>query len=279
MATQLVLGLVEPQSSGIGGGGFLLFWDGQRLHAYDGRETAPAAATETLFLRADGSPLPRDQATRSGLAVGVPGLSAPAGSRASRAWPPALVQAVRPAPSSSPSREFQWDQRLQTLLRVDPLLRSEPAAAALYYQANGEPLPLGTPLRNPAQAAVLRRVAREGAEAFYRGLIAEDLLNRVQSAPRPGAMSAADLRDYRVERREPLCQAWRQWRLCGLPPPAAGHLLSAQILGLLDPLPDLQRAQGLHRYAEAARLASASAAISMSATRASWRRRLGAGVR
>ena len=256
VATQLVLGLVEPQSSGIGGGGFLLFWDGQRLHAYDGRETAPAAATETLFLRADGSPMTRDQATRSGLAVGVPACCA--------CWKPRIASmAGCPGPGCStarsrlPSRDFRWGNGCRPCCASTPLLRGEPAAAALYYQANGEPLPLGTPLRNPAQAALLRRVAREGADAFYRGAIAEDLLNRVQSAPRPGAMRAADLRDYRVERREPLCHAWRQWRLCGLPPPAAGHLLSAQILGLLDPLPNLQQAEGLHRYAEAARLASA----------------------
>jgi len=256
VATQLVLGLVEPQSSGLGGGGFLLLWDGKRLLGYDGRETAPAAAGESLFLRADGSPLPREQATRSGLAVGVPGLLRLLESvhrdHGRLPWARLFEPAIAIA-----DRGFPMGQRLQTLLLVDPILRSEPAAAARFYDASGQPLPLGTLLRNPAQAEILRRVAREGADAFYQGAVADDLLKRVQQSPRPGAMTAADLRAYRVERRDPICSDWRGWRLCGLPPPSAGFLMTAQVLALLEPLPELQQAEGLHRYAEAARLAGA----------------------
>ncbi|MFN4116007.1 MAG: gamma-glutamyltransferase family protein [Inhella sp.] len=259
IASQLVLGLVEPQSSGIGGGGFLILWDGQRLHAYDGRETAPAAAPETLFLRADGSPLPRDQAERSGLAVGVPGLlrllETVHRGHGRLPWAELFAPAIRIA-----EQGFAMGPRLHELLRVDAHLRSEPAAAALFYGADGQPLPVGSLLRNPAQAALLRRVAREGAEAFYGGAIADDLLRRVRGQARPGSLTLADLQAYRVERREPLCFAWRQRRLCGLPPPASGLLLNAQLLQMLDaagPAAALMTAEGLHRYTEAARLAIA----------------------
>ncbi len=259
IAAQLVLGLVEPQSSGLGGGGFLIVWNGRALSAYDGRETAPAAAGEGLFLRADGSPLPRDQAERSGLAVGVPGL-------------PRLLEQVHRAQGRLPwarlfepalriaEQGFPMGARLHELLRVDPALRQEPAAAALFYQADGQPQPVGRLLRNPAQAAVLRRLAIEGADAFYRGAIAEDLVRRVRQHVRPGAMALTDLRDYRVERREPLCFDWRRHRLCGLPPPTSGLLLNAQLLQIYDALPQppvLMSAAGLHRYTEAARLAIA----------------------
>lgn len=258
VATQLVLGLVEPQSSGLGGGGFLLLWDGQLLFAYDGRETAPAAASETLLLQADGRLRPREQLTASGLAVGVPGL-------------PRLLETVHQRHGRLPwaklheaaigiaEQGFPLGPRLHELLRVDPLLRRDPAALAMFYRTDGQPLPVGTLLRNPAQAAVLRRLAREGADAFYRGAVAEEMLQRVRGHELPGAMTAEDLAGYRVVPRETLCVPWRQWRLCGMPPPAAGLLLSAQLLKLFDAAgggrwPEVE---AVHSYTEAARLAAA----------------------
>lgn len=259
IATQLMLGLVEPQSSGIGGGGFLILWDGRRLHAYDGRETAPAAAPESLFLRADGSPLPRGEAERSGLAVGVPGLlrllEAVHREHGRLPWARLFEPAIRAA-----EQGFPLGARLHELLRVDPALRQEPAAARQFYAANGDPLPIGTRLRNPAQAAILRRVASEGVAAFYSGAVAEDLVRRVRGHARPGSLSLADLQSYRIEHREPLCFSWRRYRLCGLPPPASGLLLNAQLLQLYDAAgapPPLMTVDGLHRYIEAARLAIA----------------------
>lgn len=259
IAAQLVLGLVEPQSSGIGGGGFLVLWDGQRLHALDGRETAPAGATETQFLRDDGSPLPRGEAERSGLSVGVPGLlrllETVHREHGRLPWSRLFEPALRVA-----EQGFPLGARLHELLRVDPLLRQEPAASALYYTPDGQPRPVGSLLRNPAQAAILRRVAQEGADAFYRGPIAQDLVHRVRSAARPGSLGLADLAAYRVLQRQPLCFDWRHHRLCGMPPPAVGLLLNAQILQLYDeanPAPPLMSVDGVHRYTEAARLAIA----------------------
>lgn len=258
-AAQLVLGLVEPQSSGIGGGGFLVLWDGQRLHAVDGRETAPAAATETQFLRDDGSPLPRGEAERSGLSAGVPGLlrlmETVHRDHGRLPWARLFEPALQLA-----EQGFPLGARLHELLRVDPLLRQEPGARALYYTPDGQPLPVGSRLRNPAKAAILRRVAAEGADAFYGGPVADDLVRRVRSAARPGAMDASDLQAYRVVHRTPLCTTWRRHRLCGMPPPAAGLVLNAQLLQLFDavgPAPPLMSVEGVHRYTEAARLATA----------------------
>lgn len=259
IATQLVLGLVEPQSSGIGGGGFLIVWDGERSHAYDGRETAPAAADENLLLRPDGQPLPRGLAERSGLAVGVPGLLRLLETVHRRHGRLPWAQLFEPALQIA-DEGFALGERLHELLRVDVGLRQDPAALAMYYRADGSPLPVGSRVRNPAQAAILRQVAERGADAFYRGAVAEDLLRRVRGHERPGRMQAADLQGYRVLVRQPLCAPWRRWRLCGLPPPASGLLLNIQLLALYDAAgapPAVSSEQGLHRYVEAARLAMA----------------------
>ena len=273
IAAQWVLGLVEPQSSGLGGGAFLLHFDGLQVRAYDGRETAPAAATPHQFLQPDGTPLPFMDAVDSGLAVGVPGavrmLELAHQSHGRLPWAqlfePAIALAVQ---------GFPVGERLHTLLKDDRLLRSNPGAAAYFYNASGEPWPVGHLLKNPAMAEVLRTLARQGASALYEGPIAQDLVRAVQSHPqRPGRLTEADLRAYRPLEREALCHTLDALRLCGFPPPSSGALAVGQILGLLGPYraglggkPPLD-AQGkpqpdwLHRYTEASRLAFADRAL------------------
>lgn len=268
IAAQLVLTLVEPQSSGIGGGAFLLHWDGRRLDAWDGRETAPAAADERLFLDAQGRPLPFREAVVGGLSVGTPGVMRllEAAHRAHGRLP--WAQLFEPAIAWA-DEGFPVGERLHALLRSDEHLRRDPAAATYFYGPDGQPHPVGHRLRNPALAAVLRTLAREGADAFYRGPIARSIVAKVRSHPtRPGRLSEADLATYQPRRREALCSPWRTWRLCGFPPPSSGHLAIAQILGLLEHAapPSPARVAGppgpdfLHAYAEASRLAFADRA-------------------
>lgn len=268
IAAQAVLGVVEPQSSGIGGGAFLLHWDTRRVQAYDGRETAPAAASESLFTDARGQPLPFEQARVGGRAVAVPGLlrMLEMAHREHGVLPWARL--FEPAIALA-ERGFPLGARLHGQLRTDPSLRRDPRALALFYRADGEPHPAGHTLRNPALAAVLRAVAAQGSVALHRGPVAADLVARVQGDAVPGSLRAADLANYRALEREPLCTDWRErWRVCGMPPPSSGHLTLMQILLLLDragPLlapaaGQLPGADSLHRYAEAARLAYADRA-------------------
>lgn len=277
IAAQMVLTLVEPQSSGIGGGAFLLTWDGQRVQAWDGRETAPAAADARLFLTPEGKPMGFHEAAVGGRAVGVPGLLrmlAQAHAQHGRLpWARLFEPAIQLAEAG-----FPVGPRLHGLLAQEPHLRRDAAAARHFYQDDGQPLPVGTLLRNPALAAVLRQLAQDGAEAFYRGPIAASIVAKVRQHPtNPGRLSERDLADYRPRQREALCSEWRSWRLCGFPPPSSGHLALAQILGIADAaagpttaagaaipgqrLPSGERdADFLHRWGEASRLAFADRA-------------------
>jgi gamma-glutamyltranspeptidase/glutathione hydrolase len=269
IAVQMVLTLVEPQSSGIGGGAFLLHHDGTSTVALDGRETAPAAATDTLFLR-NGAPMPLTEAIVGGRSVGVPGavrMLALAHRRYGRLpWARLFAPAIRHA-----ERGFAIGPRLARLLAGEKALPLDPDARAYFYQPDGTPKPVGTVLRNPALAAVLRSIADEGADAFYTGPIARDIVARVQSHPTsPGTLTTADIASYAPVEREPLCFAYRSTRICGLPPPGSGTLALGQILTMLESR-DLatlrpERAadgrwtlhpQAVHLYTEAARLAYA----------------------
>ncbi len=255
VAAQLVLGLVEPQSSGIGGGGFLVYWDGQRVRAYDGRETAPALADENLFLTAEGRPWPFSQAVASGASVGVPGLLSllETAHRAHGRLP--WAQLTEPARQLAEAG-VPIGPRLHKLLQVDSMLRSDPAAAAHFYDEQGKPLSLGTRLRNPAYAALMQRVAELGAKALQDGPAGLQLVERVQQHKRPGRLSLQDLQGYRVLEREPTCWVWQRWRVCGPPVPASGALFVGQVLALSGPA-DLRTASGQHRFLEASRLAGA----------------------
>ena len=270
VAVQMVLTLVEPQSSGIGGGAFLLHWDGRQLQALDGRETAPAEADERLFLGPEGRPLPFAQAVVGGRSVGVPGtvrMLEEAHRRHGRLpWAGLFEPAVALA-----EQGFAVSPRMHALLKAETALRQYPPAAAYFYRADGEPHPVGHVLRNPALAAVLRQIAARGSAALHQGPVAEDLVRRVREHPtNPGRMSLADLAAYTVQVREPLCTPWRTWRVCGFPPPSSGHLAVMQILGIVDHLGAAvpgalsggrPGADFLHRYTEAARLAYADRAL------------------
>ncbi len=269
IAVQMVLTLVEPQSSGIGGGAFLMHWDGRRLRAFDGRETAPAAADESLFLQPDGKPMSFMQAVVGGRSVGTPGLLRMLAQAHAAEGRLPWAQLFEPAIRLS-EQGFPVSARFQKLLAEDDFLPRDPVAGRYFYDAAGKPWPRGHVLRNPALAEVFRRIAREGAEAFYRGAIAEDMVRRVSTHPsNPGRLSLADLQAYRPRERDPLCTDWsgqgrQPWRICGFPPPSSGHLTIMQMLGMLPPVPAAQALQSgkpgadwLHRYTEVARLAFA----------------------
>lgn len=268
VAVQMVLTLVEPQSSGLGGGAFLLHWDGKTVSALDGRETAPAAADENLFINADGEPMDFQEAVVGGRSVGVPGtvkmLEQAHRQYGKLPWRELLQPAIRLAEDG-----FEISPRLQGLLASDPSLRSNPSAAAFYYQPDGTPWPVGHRLQNPALAALLKNIANNGSEAFYRGANAQSLVRQVTEHQNAGAMTLSDLEVYKPRQRDALCNLWQQrYQVCGFPPPSSGHITQMQILGILEQLPPLPAldqgvpgAEFLHRYTEAARLAYADRAM------------------
>jgi gamma-glutamyltranspeptidase/glutathione hydrolase len=262
VAVQMVLNLVEPQSSGIGGGAFLLHWNEaqKKIAAYDGRETAPAAARPDRFLRPDGAPMGIGEAISSGRSVGVPGvlrmLELAHAQHGRLPWKRLFEPAIRLAEEG-----FAVSPRLHRLVAADPLLRRNAAARAYFYLRAGNPLPVGHRLRNPELAAVLRRVADEGPDAFYRGDIARDIVAAVGSQPKPGDITEADLAAYRALEREAVCGGYRAHRVCGMPPPSSGGIAVLAILGTLERF-DMAKvrpnsSQAVHLFAEAGRLAYA----------------------
>jgi gamma-glutamyltranspeptidase/glutathione hydrolase len=267
VAVQMVLALVEPQSSGLGGGAFLLHWDGETVSALDGRETAPASADENLFINADGKPMDFQEAVVGGRSVGVPGtvkmLEQAHRQYGKLLWRELLQPAIRLAEDG-----FEISPRLHGLLGSDPSLRDNPPAAAFYYQPDGSPWPVGHRLRNPALAALLKNIADNGSDAFYRGTNAQALVRQVTEHRNAGAMTLSDLEVYKPRQRDALCNLWQQrYQVCGFPPPSSGHITQMQILGILEQLPPLPAldqgvpsAEFLHRYTEAARLAYADRA-------------------
>jgi len=264
VAVQMVLALVEPQSSGIGGGSFLLHFDGREVTAFDGRETAPTGADETLFLDEQGEPLAFMDAVASGRSVGVPGtvkmLEKAHAEYGKLAWKALFIPAITLAEDG-----FEVSERLHQSLADDEHLSRNPAARAFYYTAEGNPLAIGETLANPALAAILEDIAENGSDAFYQGSVARDLATRVQSHARPGTLTADDLQSYDAKVREPICTPWQQWVVCGFPPPSSGHLTVMQILGMLEqqpmaeaPLDNGAPSSGwLHHFLEASRLAFA----------------------
>jgi gamma-glutamyltranspeptidase/glutathione hydrolase len=262
IAVQLVLNLVEPQSSGLGGGAFLVHWDeaARRVITLDGRETAPAAAKPDRFIGPDGKPMRFVDAVVGGRSVGVPGtprLLEEAHRRWGKLpWPQVLAPAIRLAEDG-----FAISPRLNGLLSGERNLAKDARAAAYFYEADGQAKAVGTILRNPAFAATLRALAERGASTFYEGEIARDIVATVTGhATNPGDMTAADLSAYRVEEREPVCGAYRVWRLCGMGPPSSGAVAVQQMLGILETR-DLARmgpgAEAAHWFSEAGRLAFA----------------------
>ena len=262
IAVQMLLGVVEPHASGIGGGGFLLHYDGSShaITVYDGRETAPAGASPTMFLAPDGRPLGYREAVASGISVGVPGVLAMLElahkEKGKLAWSELFGPAIAAARDGFPvsSRLAAWLQRI-------PALREELAIRETYFDADGAPRKLGERIANPALADTMDLIARQGARVLYEGPVAAEMVDRVRSHPRPGTLSATDLAEYRPIKREAVCGPYRVWVVCGMPPPSSGGIAILQVLGLIQPF-DLQRdppndLRSLHLIAEASRLAFA----------------------
>lgn len=288
VAVQAMLTLVEPQSSGLGGGAFVLHHDPQEgLTAWDGRETAPADAPPTLFLDEEGTPMPFIQAVVGGRSVGVPGallaLSKIHQSHGRLPWRALFEPAARAAREG-----FEVTPRLQYLLELDPGLRLMPTARALYYP-EGRARRAGDTLRNPELAQVFDILAERGPRALYEGEIAESIVEAVRSAvqptlweasltqswlalgfesdlglvadvPAPGTMTLDDLRTYQARSREPLCLSYRAYRVCTLPPPSGG-LVVLQALGLLQHFDlssgSVRDSRTVHLIAEAGKVAFA----------------------
>jgi gamma-glutamyltranspeptidase/glutathione hydrolase len=238
IAVQMVLALVEPQSSGIGGGAFLLYANGSTVEAFDGRETAPAAADEKLFLGADGKPLAFYDGVVGGRSVGAPGavrmLELAHRQHGKLPWARLFAPAIALAEGG-----FQVSPRLSGLLKNDKYLKNDPVTAAYFYQPDGAPLAVGTRLRNLALADVLRQIAARGADALHTGSVAQAIVSKVQNHPtNPGKLALSDLANYQPQKREPLCTDYsaraKTYRLCGMPPPSSGAIAIAQILGILS---------------------------------------------
>jgi len=235
IAMQAVLTLVEPQSSGIGGGAFIMLWDGKNVHAYDGRETAPAGATERLFLRADGTPMTFPEAQIGGRSVGTPGVLRALEMAHKKTGHLQWAKLFEPAIRLS-EQGFAISPRLHALIAADRYIPKSPEMAAYFLNADGTAKATGTLLKNPALAAVFKRIAMEGPDALYHGPIADEIVRKVQGNHNPGSLSQADLQGYTAKERAPLCTDYKQWKVCGMPPPSSGGIAIAQILGTLQAL-------------------------------------------
>ena len=236
VAVQAVLGLVEPQSSGLGGGAFLVWYDAAsgQVTTLDGRETAPLAATPRLFQDASGEPLKFFEAVVGGRSVGAPGtpaLMAQAHLRWGRSdWSGLLDPAIRLAEEG-----FAVSPRLATLVAGDAERLAVHPDTAAYFLPGGVPLAEGDTLRNPAYADTLHLFAQLGADGFYTGPVAESIVAAVQGAAgNPGVLDMVDLAIYRVKERAPVCAPYRFWQVCGMGPPSSGALAVGQILGMLQ---------------------------------------------
>ncbi|APW37078.1 gamma-glutamyltransferase [Rhodoferax koreense] len=280
IAVQMVLALVEPQSSGVAGGAFLVYFNGKDVEAFDGRETAPAAADERLFLGADGKPLAFYDAVVGGRSVGTPGavrmLELAHREYGRLPWAQLFQPAIQLATNG-----FKVSARLNTLLAGEPHLKKDPVAAAYFYDASGQPWPVGHVLKNPALADVLQRIATQGSKGLLEGEVAQAIVDKVRHHPaNPGQLALTDLSGYQAKKRASLCFDYtakaaagaKDYRICGMPPPSSGTIAVGQILGLLNntdaarlplaagvtgfsgPTPG---ADWLHLYTEASRLAFA----------------------
>ncbi len=261
VAVQAMLGLVEPQSSGIGGGAFMLHWSAKekKLRSYDGREAAPAGVRADLFLDANNQPLDFPDAALGGRSVGVPGvlrmLELAHQRHGKLRWAENFQHAIFAAEEG-----FPISPRLHEQLSRERYLQDDAAARAVYYR-EGAPKPVGERLVNRAYGQTLRSVAHEGPDVFYRGAIAADIVHAVRTHAKPGSLAAEDLATYRAIERDPLCGPYRQWQVCSMGPPSSGGLAVLQMLAILQRVPFARAPphspDAIHYFAEAGRLAYA----------------------
>ncbi len=236
VAVQLVLGLVEPQSSGIGGGAFLVYYDAQtgRMTTFDGRETAPASATPELFQNEDGEPLKFFDAVVGGRSVGTPGtvklLYETHAKLGSMPWADLVAPAIKLATDG-----FEVSPRLAKVVNGDQKRLSRFETTRNYFFPDGKSLPVGHLLKNPEYAATLKAISEKGADAFYKGDIAKAIVKTVQNAEgNPGKLELADLANYKIKERPVVCAEYRSYEVCGMGPPSSGALTVGQILGQLN---------------------------------------------
>jgi gamma-glutamyltranspeptidase / glutathione hydrolase len=263
IAAEMVLGLVEPQSSGLGGGAFIVQWDAKSrsLTTFDGRETAPEAAKPDRFLASDGKPLAFEAAVLSGRSVGVPGLIRvlyAAHEKSGRLpWASLFEVAIKLADEG-----FPVSPRLAMLLGQEKPEHFAPEARSYFYDATGQPLAAGANLKNPDYAATLKAIAAHGPDAFYKGEIADAIAKAVCAAP-GGDLTRADLEGYAAKERPAVCFAYRERLICGMGPPSSGALTIGQILKLIAPFKQVQgpaqlmAPEALNTIAEAEKLAYA----------------------
>jgi gamma-glutamyltranspeptidase/glutathione hydrolase len=258
IAVQAMLSLVEPQSSGIGGGAFMTYYDAhnRRVEVYDGREVAPAQATSAMFLDPAGKPLPFDMAVLSGRATGVPGavamLAMAHKEHGKLAWRGLFESAARTA-----EQGFTVSPRLGRMIAANFPENEAPDVQAYFARPSGGLLKAGDTLRNPAYAAFLKRLAAQGPTALYGGETGARIVARTRAGPLGGSMTMADLAAYRPIKREALCRPYRIYIICTPPPPASG-VATLQLLGLLERTDFAKRGPGDPQawflFAEASRL-------------------------
>ena len=271
IAAQLVLGLVEPQSSGIGGGAFALYWDGEngKVTSFDGREKAPGKADGKLFMDAAGQPLPWPYASIGGRPVGVPGVIAMAWKAHKKYGRLEWAELFEPAIALAESG-FKVSARLNdSIVREQVALKQDAGARSIYYSAGSmEPLAIGSTLKNPAYAKTLKIIAEKGPDGFYRGPVAGAIVAAVKAhADNPGLLTLDDLKNYSAVERDVVCAPYRAYKVCGMAPPTSGGLTSLMILGMLEHF-DLGALEpgspmAMHLFTQASRLAYADRNIYM----------------
>lgn len=269
IAAQMILTLVEPQSSGIGGGAFLLHYQPQKLsthkdptvQAYDGRETAPTSVRPNLFIDKDGKKISWHRRKAGGKGVGVPGLLKMLElvhiNHGKLPWKRLFLPAIRLA-----NQGFPVSSRLHTLIKSDKHLKNFPKSRSYFYLEGGKPLPVGYKLKNKILSNTLHLIAEKGAKAFYSGPIARDIVSAIKNTHHlPAEMAITDLTNYRAKLRKVIRSTYRQWQIYGMPPPTSGGVAVAQILTMLERF-DLTRiparsVQSVHLISEASKIAFA----------------------
>ena len=267
IATQMVLGLVEPESSGIGGGAFLLLFDPRtgKTTSFDGREVAPASATPGMFLGLDGQPRGKQEVIPGGLSVGVPGvigmLEMAHKKHGKLPWARLFQPAIALAENGFPVGP-KLARTIQTFATRGAGL---PDIRRTFYHPDGTPFRQGEIFRNPDYAATLKAITAGGARAFYTGEIAQAIVDTVKNTPmNPGGMTLDDLANFRAKERAPVCGAYRVWKICSMGPPSSGGIAIVQIMGMLQRFPSSELQPGTlseaHLFTQASRLAYADRA-------------------